>query len=650
MQMTASYFPEYNVSSLLIMMLLLTSGLLIAEPAKKALLIGVGEYRFSKDWSIESPQNNIALMRDILATKFEFPSSNVLSLIDKNATRQAIIDKFYSHLIEGTSENDIIVFYYSGHGSRVKDHSGDEDDDYDEAIMTHDSRSGDVFGISDDELNGLISILQQKRPNITVILDCCFSGTGLRGSGREHFVKKDKRDPPPAPSFAFSGRESGASGVKAAGLEYVLLSSATAAQPSSEKIVGDINYSTFTWHLCQELKRSGAGATYRDIMDRVQGQVTAHYRLQTPQLEGGELDHYVFADGKSLAMPYTLCGLVDGKIVLEVGKAHGVTPRSVYMVYPPGTKDFGRALSTGKIQIIKSGPFAAEAKLISGNNPAPFSRAVLTSHNYDDRYLLVYLKDVHNSSVLRSLQSELAEFQHIREVSRPKGYHLMLKVQNDSVFTFWGDNRRVGRPISIRKAAASQQLMNQLEQWAKWFNILSVDNKSSPRLIEFDLVTQVDGLTRSPFQQVKRAAGEIPEGERIICTITNTSGQDLYISVLDLSTDGSISVIYPYPSGASELLERDDSRTLRFETFLPGKESSIMDVLKVFATSEPVDFHALTQGAVRSGENLTRSIGLNNPLGDLLLQASRGLTRGEEPRSIDVGDWDTAYRVFRVVQ
>ncbi|MGH7452518.1 MAG: hypothetical protein ACRENG_14320, partial [bacterium] len=107
--------------------------------------------------------------------------------------------------------------------------------------------------------------------------------------------------------------------------------------------------------------------------------------------------------------------------------------------------------------------------------------------------------------------------------------------------------------------------------------------------------------------------------------------------------------IYPSPKDASKLLPPGKRDTLRlFETFVPADRDSVMDVIKLFATSQPVDFHLFTQPPVRGGQRGDLPPGLNDPLYKLFEQATLGVSRGARPAAVKKEDWATAERVFKV--
>jgi hypothetical protein len=120
----------------------------------------------------------------------------------------------------------------------------------------------------------------------------------------------------------------------------------------------------------------------------------------------------------------------------------------------------------------------------------------------------------------------------------------------------------------------------------------------------------------------------------------------LYVAILDLSSDGSISVVYPTQQGTYEVLKPQLTLSRTFTTFVPKGRATVTDVLKVFASYKPVDLTPLTQGTIR-GLDATAEL---DPLQELLLD-STGVSRGVSPllsKPLDLGTWTTVQRVLRV--
>lgn len=72
-------------------------------------------------------------------------------------------------------------FHYSGHGGRVRDEHGDEDDGYDETIypVDFDSYEGTSGQIVDDLMHDIMVRPLCKGSRLTCIFDSCHSGTAL---------------------------------------------------------------------------------------------------------------------------------------------------------------------------------------------------------------------------------------------------------------------------------------------------------------------------------------------------------------------------------------------------------------------------------------------------------------------------------------
>jgi len=102
-------------------------------------------------------------------------------LLDEQATVDNFKAAFEQALIKRAKPNDVVVIYFSGHGSVAPDLNGDEGDGTDETLVLHDSRTNNVSDLLDDEFNAMLEQLHEHTQPIIVILDSCNSGTAIRG-------------------------------------------------------------------------------------------------------------------------------------------------------------------------------------------------------------------------------------------------------------------------------------------------------------------------------------------------------------------------------------------------------------------------------------------------------------------------------------
>ena len=125
--------------------------------------------------------------------------------------------------------------------------------------------------------------------------------------------------------------------------KFAFISAATSKENAFEHFAEGKDHGSLTYFLARQLRAAGAGATYRDVMDSVIGNVTANYPTQHPSLEGVEADQHVFGDGTSLAgtyVPASPSQLDAKRATLNIGQVQGATVGSTYDVYPPGSKKF----------------------------------------------------------------------------------------------------------------------------------------------------------------------------------------------------------------------------------------------------------------------------------------------------------------------
>ncbi len=148
-----------------------------------AVLVGCSDYE-NDEYDLPKgflPPVSVEKMSVLYETLIDAPNwnqENIVVLINENASRQRIIDTLLEMSIR-VDDNDIFVFSWCGHGTRVEDIDGDEavfdsDDIFDEAICPYDIRKGGINCISDDELDSLFS--QIACGSMLCFFECCFSG------------------------------------------------------------------------------------------------------------------------------------------------------------------------------------------------------------------------------------------------------------------------------------------------------------------------------------------------------------------------------------------------------------------------------------------------------------------------------------------
>lgn len=284
-----------------------------AEAAKRALIIGVNDYRHLPTYSVglgrtmpdlKGPVNDARGIADALQAHFGFGPADIKTLTNEQASRDAILAAFRDWLINGTTVGDVVVFYFSGHGTVVPDANADEDDGLDEALVPYDlvptaSTVAEARLILDDELGALVAQLRGR--SVVVIVDACHSGTMTRSVGRQ-VVSDLEHTPGRGPAKVVwlerlnrtrgARRELESSGTPWARLAHQIVLTSSRAQQVSVEIATPSGafYGAFTSALLERMKQAPT-PSYRELFTYARDVVRDRYGLpQEAQLQPQQLE------------------------------------------------------------------------------------------------------------------------------------------------------------------------------------------------------------------------------------------------------------------------------------------------------------------------------------------------------------------------
>ncbi|MBS0015397.1 MAG: caspase family protein [Arthrospira sp. SH-MAG29] len=163
----------------------------LAQPnhRKLALLVGINQYPKVSQRHIEPLSGcvtDVELQRELLIGRFGFNPSDILTLTDKEATGENIETSFIEHLINQAKPGDLVVFHYSGYGSRMADANQNPDG----ATIKHslipvdvtpDHNGEPINDIMEDTLWLLLRSL--KTQQVITILDTSYAYPGYSQQG-----------------------------------------------------------------------------------------------------------------------------------------------------------------------------------------------------------------------------------------------------------------------------------------------------------------------------------------------------------------------------------------------------------------------------------------------------------------------------------
>ena len=123
----------------------------------RAVLVGIDEYENPDVRSLQGCVNDVALVRSLLKGYFAVPNEDIRVVVNRRATKAAILHRLRDMISRG-QPGDVLVFYYSGHGSQVRDRDGDElTDGLDEIICPYDMDWDRRTYILDDDLDAIFA-------------------------------------------------------------------------------------------------------------------------------------------------------------------------------------------------------------------------------------------------------------------------------------------------------------------------------------------------------------------------------------------------------------------------------------------------------------------------------------------------------------
>lgn len=266
--------------------------------AKRAVLIGINKYQVPGS-DLNGCVNDVKNLSAALKSYYGFAEKDITTLTDLKATKKAM-QAAIQKLIVGGKKGDILLLHYSGHGSNVPDDNGDEADHRDEILCPTNLDWKDP--LSDDWLRKTFDKLKAG-VNLTVIMDCCHSGTNTRAIIPPDAPIRERFLPCPLDLMAVEsgrklrGRVRGKLGkaprerkrkrdVVHADIGELLITGCRDTQTSADAEISGTYNGALTYYLVESIKEARGQLTYRELHKRTAANLKRNDYDQVPQLEG----------------------------------------------------------------------------------------------------------------------------------------------------------------------------------------------------------------------------------------------------------------------------------------------------------------------------------------------------------------------------
>ncbi len=273
------------------------------------------------------------------------PGDQIVLLVKDSETTRASITAALDKLATTAKKGDKVVFFYSGHGTRIPDSS--KASGYSQSIVPIDVKrkaggvvdpstviSGPVFRTYLDRMgdNGV--------DNVTMVFDSCHSQNISRGtlkpkSGRPNTAPPAKPDP-------------NAKDTKGWLIDNAL-AVFSAAQADREAFEDTkLNQGVLTYEFIEALRRNAerqSSLTYKRFYDELRASVRAHAKnmdgspVQEPWFEGSKSQDRIMFDTRIEPQPRSFATFPDGAVLkIEAGQVHGIKAGCLFGIYKPDAK------------------------------------------------------------------------------------------------------------------------------------------------------------------------------------------------------------------------------------------------------------------------------------------------------------------------
>ncbi len=555
--------------------------------ARHALLIGIDRYPQIPGHDLKGCVNDMELMRSLLADNFGFPAASIRTLRDEEATQEGIRGAL-AELAGKVGEEDVVVLFYAGHGSRMADPR--QQGRMIESMVTHDSGRGDKpnLDIIDEEIDRWVQGVNAKTSFVTLIFDCCHSGSVTRDPFGEQTreVPEDLRSPAemfgggPLPEVFAATRALGEAEEKSKSgwpgrRSAVVIAACQAEEYANEhKEISErksvVCHGALTYFLGQALLRMQSGATWRDVFEQIAPALTAQYRRQHPLLEG-KMDELLFGTEEIRPASYLqVLSVGKGTVELGGGAAHGVRPGALWTVRSSGARhrDAGDEVAAVEIQTVRAA--TSTARVVEARQPDQLAaglRAFLREQKLPEPGLQVAIQAAEEprarlaaalagAPLLKIVEEEkeadvLIRCLEPRQTAGPGDLCPGLGPLKERTWAAVGSDGRLAVHLRQDRPEEMQGLLDDLTGVGRYRQLLELDNPDLASPLRGRVLLRVKRWNpeRKDFADAVPEAGALVfrEGEKAEFEIVNNHDAAVWVTLVEFGCDNKIALLMPMP-------------------------------------------------------------------------------------------------------
>ncbi|MDJ0674055.1 MAG: caspase family protein [Calothrix sp. MO_167.B42] len=591
------------------------------SPRKFALLVGINEY--SQNSPLAGCVMDVELQRELLIHRFGFLNSHILTLTDKQASRESLENAFQEHLVKQAKPEDVVVFHFSGYGCRIE--SEILLPRWNNALVTKSSKGEVEDYLLENTLQLLLRSLETERS--TVVIDSSYyTPDVLLPSG----WKIRACQPPTQASVADGERELqenlryqlAANNLLGVDLPITFLTpNSDSKQAARELLFADCSAGLFTYALTQYLWETLPATTIQVSLSQTANSMYQLGSYQQPGLLAGKTSPKQIADNFLPSLTVGAEGVVqnveeDGDITLWLGgiPAHilpyyGVNSQlsllgeeeektKLVLRSRSGLKAKAKISRNDSSSVPQSGQLVQEAIRVIPKN-IDLTLALGTTleriERVDATSALSTLNNV--TSVIAGEQPADCVFGKLpilKTSEKESSNSMVTPPSRYGLFSLDGNlipntGGKVGEVVklAIKRLAPKMQIIQAAKLWRLTENAnssglslkvnLEIVSGIVPRIVTQRQTLRTISTIPPARKTVSADSGKlpiIPIGSRIQYRIQNTGNRPIYLMVLGLDTSINAYALYPWAN-----LEDDDSGDnkplLQNIMIAPGKTSIV---------------------------------------------------------------------------
>lgn len=586
-------------------------------PAKWAIVVGINDYENFGDeigGDLYGAVNDAESIRDVLVARWGYRPEAINLLLDGAATRDAIVAAFTEWAPSVVRPGDQFFFFFAGHGSQMWDTDGDEEDGLDETFCPVDVIKGSTEkDIPDDQLARWLEAIPTD--DIVVFWDKCHAATSTRAVtpfSRPRSLDRTVTDDVPRPDGAAARVVTDAAGEAlsdAPSKPVVELAASGADEVAVDALfqgdAGEVYGGAFTYYLVRNLWRMQPGSSYQDVFRATRQDLERERFAQSPEIHGRRATEAVFgAADDAAAASIAVLSVSGSEAVLGGGAAAGMRTGAIYETDGARLRVTRVEAGSATAAVERGTPAAAAAaRLVAFPMPEPELRVSVAG-----------LAEATRSALSRAMGSVpgLTVVSGAREFA-----HLVVRPA-EAGWVVLGLDGAVRHEIADGDGA-EKRMARLLGQEAGAHQLAALENPAAPFALDFALE---GGETR------------LRVGDPVSFRIR--SARDGYLTVVDLGTDGTVSVIYPNEivrDGRVRAGEAVSVPTREMDVLFQAQEPLGRGIVRAFVTERPLELPFTMGDATDAGR---------------VAEALRAAAGGSAGEAVPVGGWASASIVYEI--